>query len=74
MKKFIDTDHPMLRPLWVRVLLVALCTGWAVFEFAGGSSFWGVLFLALGAYAAWAFFFAPAPGQRTARRRSRKLR
>ena len=33
MKKFIDTDHPMLRPLWVRILLVAICLGWAVFEF-----------------------------------------
>ena len=61
MKKFIDTDHPMLRPLWVRILLVAICAGWAVFEFTGGSSTWGFAFLALGAYAAFAFFFAPAP-------------
>lgn len=60
MKKFIDTDHPMLRPLWVRILLVAICIGWAVFEFVGGSGAWGGLFLALGAYAAWAFFLAPA--------------
>ena len=60
MPKFIDTDHPMLRPLWVRVLLVAVCLGWAAFEFAGGSPAWGVGFLALGLYAAWAFFLAPA--------------
>ena len=58
MKKFLDTSHPWLRPLWVRVLLVALCFGWAVLEFATMSPFWGVIFLALGAYAAWGFFVA----------------
>jgi len=60
LKKFIDTDHPMLRPLWVRVLLVAICLGWAAFEFTRASPTWGVVFLALGLYAAWAFFLAPA--------------
>ena len=60
MAKFIDRDHPMLRPLWVRILLVAICAGWAGFEFTSGSSAWGAAFLALGAYAAWAFFLAPA--------------
>ena len=60
-KKFLDTDHPMFRPLWVRVLIVALCVGWAIFEFTTGSGFWGVLFLALGAYAAWGFFIEPRP-------------
>jgi hypothetical protein len=59
-RKFIDTDHPMLRPLWVRILLVAICAGWAVFEFSGGSAAWGVAFLALGGYAGWAFFLAPS--------------
>lgn len=62
-RKFLDTDHAMFRPLWVRVLIVALCLGWATFEFTGGSPFWGVLFGALGVYAAWAFFFAASrPG------------
>jgi len=58
MKKFLDTSHPMFRPLWVRILIVALCVGWGLGEFllGAGSPFWGVLFLALGAYAAWAFF------------------
>jgi hypothetical protein len=60
LKKFIDTDHPMLRPVWVRVVLIAVCAGWAIFEFTGGSPAWGVAFLALGVYAAWAFFLAPA--------------
>jgi hypothetical protein len=26
-------------------------------EFATGAPFWGIIFLALGAYAAWGFFF-----------------
>jgi hypothetical protein len=59
MKKFLDANHPMLRPLWVRVLLVALCLGWAVLEFATMSPLWGMVFLALGAYAAWGFFLDP---------------
>ena len=62
MKKLIDTDHPMLKPLWVRILLVAICLGWALFEFTGGSAAWGALFLGLGLYAGWAFFLAP-PGK-----------
>jgi hypothetical protein len=56
MAKFLDTDHPFFRPLWVRVLIVAVCVLWAAFEFATGSPFWGVIFGALGAYAAWSFF------------------
>jgi hypothetical protein len=64
-KKFLDTDHPWFRPLWVRILVVALCAGWAALEFGllrflglpAGSPFWGVLFLAIGGYAAYKFFF-----------------
>lgn len=72
-QKFLDTDHWMLRPLWVRVLIVALCVGWAAMEFGllgflglpVGSPFWGVIFLALGVYAAYGFFFEArrAPGK-----------
>ena len=57
MKKFLDTDHPNLRPLWVRLLIVTICLGWAVFEFVTASPFWGVIFLGLGAYAIYGFFF-----------------
>ena len=62
MPKFLDTEHPMLRPLWVRLLLVAICLGWAVLEFVTGSPGWGILFLALAGYAAWGFFIAPGRG------------
>jgi hypothetical protein len=56
MPKFLDTGHPMFRPLWVRVLIVAFAAGWGIFELATGSPFWAVIFLALAAYAAWGFF------------------
>jgi hypothetical protein len=56
-KKFLDTSHPMFRPLWVRVLIVALCLGWAIVEFMTASPFWGTLFLGLGAYAGYRFLF-----------------
>ena len=51
MKKFLDTDYPAFKPLWVRLAVVAVAAGWGVFEFATGSPFWGVLFLGLAAYA-----------------------
>ena len=61
-RKFLDTSHPMFRPLWVRVLIVAICLGWAIFEIVGGSPLWAMIFGALGAYAAWAFFIDPNRG------------
>jgi fatty acid desaturase len=64
MRKFLDTDHPMFRPLWVRVLIVAVACGWGLLEFATGAPFWGVIFLALGGYAAWGFFFAFDPDRK----------
>jgi hypothetical protein len=52
-----DLDHPFFRPLWIRVLIVAVSLGWALFEFAGGSPFWAILFGAIGVYAGYKFFF-----------------
>lgn len=49
--KFIDPDHPFYRPLWVRLVLVGLCAGWTAVEFYNESSGWGMLFLAVTAYA-----------------------
>lgn len=51
-----DLDHPFFRPLWIRIAVVALSLGWAVFELADGSPFWAMLFGALGVYAAYRFF------------------
>ena len=61
MKKFLDTDHPMFRPLWVRVLIVAVCLAWALVEYRTGSELWAMLFLGLGVYAAYNFFIGFQP-------------
>lgn len=59
-----DLDDAFYRPLWVRLLLVALALGWGLFEFVSGAPFFGVIFVAIGLYAAWRFFvtFNP-PGE-----------
>lgn len=64
--KFIDARHPFFRPLWRRVAVVAVCLGWALFEFASGAPFWGILFGALGLWAVYEFFVAgvDAPSDR----------
>lgn len=62
MKKFLDTDHPFFRPLWIRIGIVAATGLWALFEFATGSPFWGILFAGISAYSAWGFFFDFHPG------------
>jgi hypothetical protein len=59
--KLFDFSHPMFRPLWVRIGLVAICAGWATFEFVTGSPFWGVVFAGLGAVAFHGLFLAPGP-------------
>ena len=50
--------HPFFRPLWRRLLVVALAFGWTAVEVAAGSTTWAMLFGAMGAYAAWQFFVA----------------
>lgn len=57
MTRLLDLNHPFFIPLWRRVLIVALCLGWAVVEIVGGSPFWAILFGAIGLYAGYAFFF-----------------
>jgi hypothetical protein len=61
MDRLFDFNHPFFRPLWLRVLIVAACLGWAVVELAGGSPFWAILFGAIGLYAAYGFFVAFNP-------------
>ena len=56
MDRFLDLNHPFFIPLWRRVLIVALCLGWAVFELVAGSPFWAILFGAIGLYAAFVWF------------------
>ena len=61
MKEAFNVRHPMFNPLWRRILVVALCAGWTVFEFVNGSAFFGLLFGAAGAWCAHQFFIAWEP-------------
>ena len=66
-RKAFDVQSEKFRPLWIRVSLVAVCFGWAVFEFiATGSAFWPVIWVAIGAYLGHQFFIAfnPVPDKK----------
>lgn len=56
-----DNEHPFFRPLWRRVVVLAVCLAWAVVEFVSGSTGWGLVALAFGAYAVWQLFIRYAP-------------
>ena len=59
MKKLLDRNDPFFRKPVVRVITVAWPILWGAFEVYSGSPGWGLIFLALGAYAAWVLFLAP---------------
>ena len=61
--QLIDPSHPIYKPLWVRILIVAVCFGWATVETLGSQPFWAMLSGALGAYSAWMLLlnFKPQP-------------
>ncbi len=61
--QLIDPSHPVYKPLWVRILIVAVCFGWAAVETLGSQPFWAMLSGALGAYSAWMLLlnFKPQP-------------
>lgn len=56
-----DFNHPFYRPLWIRIAVVAACLAWGLFEFVGGSPFWGALFCGLAAIAFHGLFIAFEP-------------
>jgi hypothetical protein len=64
----IDPNHPFYGPLWRRILIPAICFGWAVFELYAGSVTWAVISGGLGLYAAYKLFLEkrPAPAVTTA--------
>lgn len=65
--QLIDPSHPIYKPLWVRILIVAVCFGWAAVETLGSQPFWAMLSGALGAYSAWMLLlnFKPQPPEAT---------
>lgn len=62
MKGF-DLNSPFFIPLYRRVIVVVLALGWAGVELATGAPFWGMLFGAMGLYAAYGFFVTFDPGK-----------
>ncbi|WEZ82847.1 hypothetical protein P6U16_17940 [Rhizobium sp. 32-5/1] len=61
MIKLIDPDHPFYRPLWIRLLIIALCAFWTAVEFRNSENTWGMIFLAVTTYTACTLliFFKP---------------
>ncbi|WP_176086713.1 DUF3329 domain-containing protein [Martelella sp. HB161492] len=57
-RKNFDLKHPMLKPLWLRLLLIAVCFGWAAVELTIGSRFWAGAVIAAGLYMVWVFFLS----------------
>lgn len=56
-----DFSHPAFRPLWLRIVVVAVALGWAAFEALTGALVWAMVFGALGAAAAWGLLIAYEP-------------
>lgn len=50
--QLIDPAHPFYKPLWVRLLIVGSCSGWAIFEAIGGDPFFMIIMGALAIYSA----------------------
>ena len=62
MRDLFNLRSPMMRPLWVRLLVTGLTLGWTVMELVNGNTGWALMFGAAGAWCAWEFFvvFDPA--------------
>ncbi|PLW76001.1 hypothetical protein [Cohaesibacter celericrescens] len=56
-----DTSHPMLRPLWVRLLICTLCLSWAGVELHLGNDTWAMIFGGLGAYCVYLLLIVYVP-------------
>lgn len=54
-------NQPFLRPLYRRILLVAFCAAWTVFELTIGQGFWAAIAAAMTAYGAWIFLIDYKP-------------
>ena len=57
-KGLFDVDVPFFLPLWRRVVVVAIAVCWGLFEMSSGATFWGMIFVGMGAIAGWRFYIA----------------
>ena len=57
--KIVEKDHPFYRPLWRRIVIIALVAAWLGFEvFVSQSPIWMIAAGAMLAYALWTFLIA----------------
>lgn len=56
---FSSEPHPWFMPLYRRILTMAFCVAWLIFELVGEQSFWLILAGAVNGYALWEFFLGP---------------
>ena len=57
----LDNTHPWFRPLYRRVLIVAVCFLWLVLETIGEQPLWQIISFAVLAYAIWALLWKYEP-------------
>ncbi|KQV64619.1 hypothetical protein [Rhizobium sp. Root1220] len=63
--QLIDPNHPSYRPLWGRILIVAVCFGWTAMEAIKGDPFWAVLAGGAGVYSAYVLLWSYKPPEPT---------
>lgn len=61
LQRAFNVQHPIFKPLWRRIALVAACLGWAGLELYWANPGWAALFGAAGVYCAHQFFVAFDP-------------
>lgn len=53
-----ERDAAFFRPLWRRILLVAVVASWSALEWWNGDSLWGTLTAGVTAYCIWSYLIA----------------
>ena len=59
MKKFLDPNDPFFAPVWRRWATALFPIAWGLVEFWFNEPFWGILFIAAGAYAGYVLLIKP---------------
>ena len=57
-KRVFEQDSPFYKPLWRRIVIIAVVALWVAFEIYQGSGFWLVIAVAMFCYALWIFFLS----------------